>query len=93
MLSGSGDGTVRLWNLSTFTAMKSFEGHGGAVLNVKFLGAFGMQALSTGADGLVKLWQIRTTDCAQTLDSHDSKIWGMDVVEVIERENNESRTC
>ncbi|CAD7956076.1 unnamed protein product [Amoebophrya sp. A25] len=81
LLSGSGDATVRLWNL----ALKSFEGHGGAVLNVKFLGAFGMQAMSTGADGLVKLWQVRTTDCAQTLDSHEGKIWGMDVVDVNEK--------
>ncbi|CAD7957490.1 unnamed protein product [Amoebophrya sp. A120] len=81
LVSGSGDATIRLWNLATFAAIKSFEGHNGAVLNVRVL-KNNMQLMSTGADGLVKLWQIRTTDCAQTMELHDDKVWGMDLADV-----------
>ena len=43
--SASGDGTVRLWALSSFSCVKTFEGHTNSVLKVAFLSR-GMQLAS-----------------------------------------------
>ncbi|KAK7007046.1 U3 small nucleolar RNA-associated protein [Favolaschia claudopus] len=78
LATGSGDKTVKLWNLDDFTCVKTFEGHTNSVLRVDFLNA-GMQLVSSGSDGLVKLWNVRDEECAATMDNHTDKVWALTI--------------
>jgi U3 small nucleolar RNA-associated protein 13 len=78
LATGSGDKTIRLWNLDDFSCVKTFEGHTNSVLRVDFLNA-GMQMVSTASDGLVKVWNVRDEECVTTLDGHEDKIWALAV--------------
>ena len=73
LATGSGDKTVKLWNLDDFSCLKTFEGHSNSVLRLNFLNA-DMQLVSTASDGLVKLWSIREEECITTLDNHEDKV-------------------
>jgi U3 small nucleolar RNA-associated protein 13 len=39
VLTGSGDATVRLWQLTDGACLKTFEGHGASVLRAAFISA------------------------------------------------------
>ncbi|KAF5368320.1 hypothetical protein D9758_002172 [Tetrapyrgos nigripes] len=78
LATGSGDKTVKLWNLDDFTCVKTFEGHTNSVLRVDFLNA-GMQLVSSASDGLVKLWNVRDEECIATMDNHEDKVWALAV--------------
>ncbi|KAI0778705.1 U3 small nucleolar RNA-associated protein [Trametes elegans] len=78
LATGSGDKTVKLWNLDDFTCVKTFEGHTNSVLRVDFLNA-GMQMVSSASDGLVKLWNVRDEECVATMDNHEDKVWALAV--------------
>jgi U3 small nucleolar RNA-associated protein 13 len=78
LATGSGDKTIRLWNLDDFSCVKTFEGHTNSVLRVDFLNA-GMQMVSTASDGLVKLWNVRDEECTTTMDGHEDKVWALAV--------------
>ena len=73
LATGSGDKTIKLWNLDDFTCVKTFEGHTNSVLRVDFINA-GMQMVSAASDGLVKLWNVRDESCAATMDNHEDKV-------------------
>jgi U3 small nucleolar RNA-associated protein 13 len=73
LATGSGDKTVKLWNLQDFSCVKTFEGHTNSVLRVDFLNA-GMQLVSSASDGLVKLWNVREEECIATMDNHEDKV-------------------
>ncbi|EEB93619.1 hypothetical protein MPER_07693, partial [Moniliophthora perniciosa FA553] len=76
LATGSGDKTVKLWNLDDFSCVKTFEGHTNSVLRVDFL-CVGMQLVSSASDGLVKIWNIASEECAATLDNHEDKVWAL----------------
>ncbi|KAL6307705.1 U3 small nucleolar RNA-associated protein [Sparassis latifolia] len=78
LATGSGDKSVKLWNLDDFTCVKTFEGHTNSVLRVDFLNA-GMQIVSAASDGLVKLWNVREEECVATMDNHEDKVWALAV--------------
>lgn len=73
LATGSGDKTVKLWNIEDFTCVQTFEGHSNSVLRVDFIN-HGVQLVSSGSDGLVKLWNVREGECAATLDNHEDKV-------------------
>jgi len=73
LATGSGDKTVKLWNLDDFTCVKTFEGHTNSILRVDFLN-LGMQLVTSASDGLVKLWNVREEECMTTLDNHEDKV-------------------
>jgi U3 small nucleolar RNA-associated protein 13 len=70
--TGSGDKTVKLWNLDDFSCIKTFEGHTNSVLRVDFLPT-GLQLATSASDGLVKIWNIQDEQCVTTLDNHEDK--------------------
>jgi len=56
-LSGSLDGTVRLWDIATGWEILAFSGHEAPVLSAAF-SPDGKQALSASGDNTIKLWNI-----------------------------------
>jgi U3 small nucleolar RNA-associated protein 13 len=73
LATASGDKTVKLWSISDFTCIKTFEGHANSVLRVDFLSE-GQQLVSCGSDGLVKIWNVGTEECVTTMDNHEDKV-------------------
>ncbi|KAK4057285.1 U3 small nucleolar RNA-associated protein 13 [Microbotryomycetes sp. JL221] len=78
LATGSGDRSIKLWNLTDFTCIKTFEGHSNSILRIDFL-TRGMQLTSCGSDGLVKVWNVKDEQCVATLDNHEDKIWALSV--------------
>ena len=58
-LSGSGDQTLRLWDLEIGAELRRFEGHEGEVSSVAVL-ADGRRALSGSYDKTLRLWDLET---------------------------------
>ena len=61
VLSGDGEGNLRLWSVATGKTVQNWTGHKEAVNAIAFL-SNGRQAVSGGADGAVSLWQLPFSD-------------------------------
>ncbi|MHB8628648.1 MAG: nSTAND1 domain-containing NTPase [Aggregatilineales bacterium] len=59
VLSGSNDGTARLWDLQTGAQIRVLSGHSGHVLGVAF-SPDGKTALTGGNDKTARLWEVST---------------------------------
>jgi U3 small nucleolar RNA-associated protein 13 len=87
ILTGSGDKTIKLWNLSDYTCLRTFEGHSHNVLKVVWLhiptddssAKKRIQFASAGADSLVKVWDANTGETECTLDNHEDRLWTLAV--------------
>ncbi|KAL7271142.1 U3 small nucleolar RNA-associated protein 13 [Rhizina undulata] len=78
VVTGSGDKTVKLWSLTDYSCLKTFEGHTNSVLKTVWLTG-GLQVASSGGDGLVKVWDVKNGECNTTLDNHEDKVWALTV--------------
>ena len=73
-LSGSFDGTVRLWDMESGKELRRFAGHDGQwVLHVAF-SPDGRQALSSGADNAVRLWDVATGQEVSRFTGHTDRV-------------------
>lgn len=86
IVTGSGDKTVKIWNLSDYSCVRTFEGHANSVLKVLWLrlpgeekGRKHVQIASAGGDGLVKVWDANTGELETTLDNHEDRVWALAV--------------
>ncbi|KAK4228775.1 WD40-repeat-containing domain protein [Podospora fimiseda] len=88
ILTGSGDKTIKLWNLSDYTCLRTFEGHSHNVLKVVWLhipsddetaGKKKITFASAGADSLVKVWDANSGETECTLDNHEDRLWTLGV--------------
>lgn len=87
ILTGSGDKTIRLWSLSDYTCIRTFEGHSNSVLKVAWLnmptGSSSAKRpvhfASAGGDGLVKVWDANSGEADCTLDNHEDRVWALAV--------------
>ncbi len=70
-LSGSADGTLKLWSVSSGRCLRTFEGHDEWVTSVS-LSADGRLALSGSADRTLRLWQTTDGRCLRTFEGHDN---------------------
>ncbi|WAL62703.1 protein kinase domain-containing protein [Thermocoleostomius sinensis] len=75
-LSASGDGTIKLWEVSTGRALRSFEDHRDRV-NAITLSPDGNYALSGSSDTTLKLWQVMTGSCLRTLREHTDAVYAV----------------
>jgi U3 small nucleolar RNA-associated protein 13 len=87
ILTGSGDKTLKIWNLSDYSCLRTFEGHTNSVLKVAWLNVpkaeernkRHVQIASAGGDGLVKVWDASTGEVECTLDNHEDRVWALAV--------------
>lgn len=86
ILTGSGDKTIKIWSLTDYSCLRTFEGHATSVLKVAWLntpkaqdGRKHVQIASAGGDGLVKVWDTTTGEVACTLDNHEDRVWALAV--------------
>ena len=83
ILTSSGDKTLKIWNLSDYSCLRTFEGHTNTVLKALWLPSASSNTkastlvASAGGDGLVKIWDAQTSECAATLDNHTDRIWAL----------------
>jgi WD40 repeat protein len=68
-LSGSVDGTLKLWEVATEKCLRTFAGHTNTVYSV-WLGADSRFALSGCGNGTLKLWEVATGKCLRTFIGH-----------------------
>ncbi|RDA87684.1 hypothetical protein CP532_3830 [Ophiocordyceps camponoti-leonardi (nom. inval.)] len=87
VLTGSGDKSIKLWNLADYTCIRTFEGHSHSVLKVAWLSGSTrpneskrpMLFASAGGDGLVKVWDANSGETECTLDNHEDRVWALAV--------------
>ncbi|PHH83794.1 hypothetical protein CDD82_2666 [Ophiocordyceps australis] len=85
VLTGSGDKSIKLWNLSDYSCIRTYEGHSHSVLKVLWLNVTQDQSkakrpaqfASAGADGLVKVWDANSGESVCTLDNHEDRVWAL----------------
>jgi WD40 repeat protein len=70
VVSASGDGTAKVWNLETREEIRTLRGHTGPVNSVAVSPDDGLIA-TAGSDGTAKLWDARTGDELMTFFGHD----------------------
>ncbi|KAI0444588.1 WD40-repeat-containing domain protein [Xylaria telfairii] len=87
VITGSGDKTIKLWSLTDYTCLRTFEGHSNSVLKVTWLNIpppeerskKPMLIASAGGDGLVKVWDVNSGENECTLDNHEDRVWALAV--------------
>ncbi len=74
VLTGSDDGTLRLWDLETAQTIKAFSVGSGASVNSVVLSPNAKFALSGSADGTLCLWDVAQGKMVKELKGHSSSI-------------------
>lgn len=62
ILSGSDEGTMKLWNLQKNKEVFSAEAHTARIVSLDHLSGTASRFISHGRDGIVKIWDIRPSD-------------------------------
>jgi len=69
VLTGSDDGTARIWNAETGQCIKILEGHAGWVNSCSF-SSDGKYVLTCSDDKTARIWNTETGECLRVLKGH-----------------------
>jgi WD40 repeat protein len=69
LASGSGDETIKLWDVKTGNLLQTFTGHSDSVWSVAY-SPDGQTLASGSRDMTIKLWDVKTGNLLQTLSGH-----------------------
>ena len=72
-MSGSGDTSIRLWDIATGLQKQTFTGHGHPVHSVAF-SPDGVILVSGSADTTIRVWDVATGQHLKTLVGHTSSV-------------------
>ena len=72
-VSGSSDGTLKLWNLSSGKILHSLEGHRSIVTAME-ISPDGKTAISGSRDRTLKLWDLSSGKVLHTLEGHSDEV-------------------
>jgi len=73
VVSGSEDGTIKVWDHESGDYMKTLKGHTNAVTSLAFTPT-GNYLASSSQDLSIKIWEFETYKCVRTLRGHDHTI-------------------
>ena len=73
LVSGSGDQTIKLWNLPTGELRRTLAGHSGTVWSVT-LSPDGQTLASGSSDNTIKIWKLGSGKLRRTLSGHSDAI-------------------
>src|SRR6266542_3189589 len=76
LASGSGDNTIRLWDVGAGRLIRSLAGHGGAVRSVAF-SPDGKMIASASEDKTIKLWQVSTGKYIRLFNGHTGCVYSV----------------
>ena len=74
LASGDINGIIHLWDVSSWTKMKTLKGHVNAITSIKF-SPDGYSLASTSKDGTARLWNVDTGKEKQTLSGYEGTTW------------------
>ena len=69
IISGSMDGTIKIWNANTGQCLKTLKGHSEYIYSVAF-SPDGRRIVSGSNDKTIKIWDANTGQCLKTLKGH-----------------------
>jgi len=72
-ISGSQDGTIKLWNLSDGTYIKTLKGHTNFITSVS-MSSDGTKGLSGSRDKTIRLWNLKSGECIRTFQGHKGPV-------------------
>ncbi|HLO17147.1 MAG TPA: hypothetical protein VK206_20095, partial [Anaerolineales bacterium] len=75
LLTGSSDGTARLWEVQTGKQLQLFKHPEGDQVNWVAFSPDGKHALTGGFDGLIRLWSIETGAELREFSGHTASVW------------------
>jgi WD40 repeat protein len=73
LVSGSGDKTIKLWNVETGQEIRTLKGHDSVVSSVNF-SPDGKTLVSGSWDNTIKLWNVETGKEIRTFKGHDELV-------------------
>ncbi|KAL7669364.1 hypothetical protein ACOME3_010024 [Neoechinorhynchus agilis] len=74
-LTGSGDGTAKLWDVESGTAMQVFTGHNADIMDIDVSPSeFGNVFVSASSDRTALVWDTRTGNYVQLFEGHESDV-------------------
>src|SRR5688572_5069652 len=76
LASGSGDKTIRLWEVNTGRLIRALSGHGGTVRSVAF-SPDGKMIASGSEDKTIKLWQVSTGKHIRLFNGHTGNVYSV----------------
>jgi WD40 repeat protein len=76
LASGSGDKSIKLWNLETGSEIGTLQGHDDLVYSVSF-SPDGKVLASGSGDKSIKLWNLETGEEIRTLQGHDDLVYSV----------------
>lgn len=76
LVSGSGDDTIKVWNLKTRQISQTLFGHSDTVRSVA-ISPEGKILASSSGDKTIKLWNLKTGKLLHTLSGHSGPVWSI----------------